>query len=170
MIHPITGSATTDAIATATVRLQRASYISLVDADNYFNERLENSIWFETIVEDKTRALLTAVRYIDRLNYSGSKSNSSQNYEFPRNGGVNVPLDIQYACCEIAYNLLDGRDPEFESEHVHVGTSNLSTVKVSKDTDNVPVYILHNIPSSLAWSYLRPYLLDTHTLCIQRTN
>ena len=170
MIHPITGTTVAEAVATATVRLQRASYISIEDADLYFNERLTNDVWFETIELDKTRSLLTAVRYIDRLNFNGSKSNPDQSYEFPRNGGTDVPLDIQYACCEIAYNLLDGRDPEFESEHVHVGTSNLSTVKVSKDTDNVPVYILHNIPSSLAWSYLRPYLVDTNTLQIIRTN
>lgn len=146
------------------------SYISVADADTYFGTRLFNSVWLDATTDEKTRALATAERYIDRLNFTGSKTTDSQSAEFPRNGGTDVPLDIQYATCEIAYNLLDGRDPEFESEHAHVSVSNLSTVRATKDTENVPVHILHNIPSGLAWSYLRPYLVDTQTLQIQRTN
>jgi hypothetical protein len=169
MIHPIISQATCTGSVAGTVYAIRAPYINLASAHVYFDSRLENEVWFDTSADKQLRALNTATRYIDRLNFSGSKTNALQFREFPRNGGTIVPDDIKFACCEVAYNLLDGRDPEFESEHVHVGMSSISTVKVNKEVENIPVHILHNIPSSLAWAYIRPYLSDTNTLQILRT-
>jgi len=167
---PITANSETIGSGSATIRVVRAPYILLPDADYYFSQRLNNESWFAESDSKRLRSLTTATGYIDRLNYHGTKTVTNQFLEFPRNGGTIIPEDIQIACCEIAYNLLDGRDPEFESEHTHLTQSNISSIRINKDVDNIPVHILYNIPSSLAWAYLRPYLVDTHTLQLQRNS
>lgn len=168
MEHVVTSNAGATINCVGHVNVVHAPYISVRDADAYFDMKLDNELWYTTNNDKQLRALNTATRYIECLNFSGDKSVATQRLEFPRNGGTVIPDDVKYACCEVAYNLLDERDPEFESEHVHIGMSNIGTVKTNKDTENVPVHILHNIPSSLAWAYLRPYLADTNTLQMQR--
>jgi len=170
MTYPITGAASATGTAYAYVRTIRAPYMLLTDADYYFDTRLENDLWFAQNDSKRLRSLQTATRYIDRLNYHGTKTSTIQFREFPRNGGTSTPDDIKFACCEIAYNLLDGRDPDFESEHAHVAMSGINPTRVTKEVENTPMHILHNIPSSLAWSYLRPYLVDINTLQLQRTS
>jgi len=167
---PILANSDATGIGSLTVRAVHAPYMLLPDADYYFNERLNNDAWFAESDSKRLRALMTATRYIDRLNYHGCKTVATQFLEFPRNGGTTTPEDVQFACCEIAYNLLDGRDPEFESEHIHLTQSNISSIKINKDVDNIPMHVLYNIPSSLAWAYLRPYLVDTQTLQLQRNS
>ncbi len=55
-----------------------------------------------------------------------------QPLEFPRGSDTAVPDDIRRACYEIAYNLLDGKDPEMELENTKslptdTGSSGLTT-------------------------------------------
>ena len=170
MTYAITGSASIIGSIVALIHAVRAPYILLVDADFYFSARFENDVWFAASDSKRLNALSAATRYIDRLNYHGTKTLATQFLEFPRNDGTIVPEDIKTACCEIAYNLLDGRDPEFESEHAHVAQSGIASVRMVKDTDNTPIHILYNIPSSIAWAYLRPHLADINTLQLQRIN
>jgi len=146
------------------------AYVDIATATIYFNDRVDDSVWVTATTDQRDRALKTATRLIDRLNFHGTKTVSTQENEFPRNGNTTVETTIQYACCEIAYSLLDGRDPEFESENINTIVSNIGSVKVGKDVENVPIHMIHNIPSAIAWSYLRPHLVNTSSINVQRIN
>jgi len=67
-----------------TIMVDENSYISLEDAEDYFEMRLNNSDWNETTDVDKKKALITATKRIDYLNFIGRKSSSNQPLEFPR--------------------------------------------------------------------------------------
>src|SRR4051812_25245649 len=119
------------------------TYVSLGEANDYFDWRLNSAAWNEASNDDKCKAIVTATRAIDRLNFAGLRTSDfarlgtsisvsgcttapaildpssdtpapGQPLEFPRNGSSTIPADIKYATCEIALALLDGVDPEQE--------------------------------------------------------
>ena len=127
--------------------------------ENYFEFRLHASAWEDAENDDKCRALVTATRLIDRLNFAGLRtadyirlqpinwlipqprtldpsSLPGQNFEFPRNGSVTIPQDIMDAACEIALALLDGVDPELEMQGL--GTVSQRFAAARHDLRHVP--------------------------------
>ena len=145
-------------------------YASLTEAFTYFSERYDNQLWLSSEDTIRTRALKTATRLIDRLNFLDDKTEAEQENEFPRGTDTDVPDDVKNACCEIAYALLDGRDPDFESEFNNASALSIGSVKLSKDIESVPLHVWYNIPSSIAWSYLTPYMVNPHELRIERVS
>jgi hypothetical protein len=143
-------------------------YVTITEGNNYFVEQLNNDAWYDANSSRQLRALNTSTRLINRLNFAGSKTDSEQENEFPRNDETDIPEAIKIACLEITYSLLDGRDPEFESEQAHHTNISLGSTRINKDVDNVPMHILHNIPSHTAWSYLKPYLVDPFEIQVVR--
>ena len=142
-----------------------ASYITNGDADTYFATRYPVDEWDAATEDDKTRTLATATRLIDQLNFAGSKTVSTQENEFPRNTSTTVPTAIKNACCEIAYSLLEGYEIEVGN---NVKVSKFGQVTVEYDVDSIPLHIAHNIPSSQAWNYIRPYLNNTQAIKLER--
>lgn len=147
-----------------------ASYITNGGADTYFTERFPNDEWSAATDGEKTATLATATRLIDQLNFAGAKTVSTQENEFPRNTRTNIPVAIQRACCEIAYALLDGHVVEYDAENINVIVSKFGNVTTEKEESEPLVHLVHNIPSSQAWNYLKPYLLNTQTLKIERAS
>jgi len=145
-----------------------AAYASIVDADTYFTTRLPSEEWDVASVGDKTKALATATRLIDQLNFKGVKADPGQENAFPRDEGTVVPQPIIDACFEVAYALLEGRNPEYDFENINVIGSGIGASRLTKDIDNVPLNVIHNIPSTIAWNYLRPYLNNSLTLRLER--
>ena len=145
-----------------------SSYVTVIEADTYFVEKYPSDEWDIANATTKQATLSTATRLINQLNFFGTKSTQTQVNEFPRNGQTDLPNAVKYACFEIAYALLDGQDVEYNSENVNVLTSKFGSVTTTKQKDSVPLHMLHNIPSSQAWNYLRPYLVNTETLKIGR--
>lgn len=143
-------------------------YIEAVDADDYFGERLNSALWFDTTEEDKTAALKTATRYIDRLTFVGAQTDATQEHQFPRGGDTDVPLDIQYACCEIAFELLDGVEIAKEIENLDMVSQGYGNAKSTYDRTTKPAHILAGIPSIVAWHYLLPYLPDLRIVQVTR--
>ncbi|MFA5345378.1 MAG: hypothetical protein WC315_03810 [Candidatus Omnitrophota bacterium] len=169
-------------------------YGSLVKANAYFLTRLHSEPWENSSASDQTKALYTATRIIDRLNYKGYKhavylileaaesyddvtqaarrtAEASQELEFPRDSDTVVPTDVETACFEIALALLDGVDPDIELENLGVTNQSYSGVKTAYNRDQQPIeHLLHGIPSAMAWRILKPFLRDGRAVTTARVN
>lgn len=167
-----------------------AQYATLQEAEEYFSTRLHSRLWETSAPADRTAALVTATRQIDRLNFTGLKNaawaarqancdatdleiitaGAAQELEFPRGRDTAVPNDIKIACMEIAYNLLDGRDPQEELEALTVTSQGFSSVRNNNNRDFLQEHLQAGIVSTLAWAYLRPYLREEKSIKVSRVS
>jgi hypothetical protein len=161
------------------------AYGTLSEANNYFDNRLRSTPWKRATSNDKRSALHEATQMIDRLNFAGNKTDPNQVHQFPRapipsptqivvnESGIPVtlaslddppdtviPIDITYACFEIAMKLIQGYDPDREADLLATVSHSYSGVRTAFDRDFVPDYMRAGIPSFRAWSYLKPFLRD----------
>ncbi len=169
-------------------------YGSIIKANAYFLTRLHSEAWENESASNQTKALYTATRIIDRLNYKGYKhtvylileaaadyddveqadrrvAEAAQELEFPRDADTTTPDDIELACFEIALALLDGVDPDTELENLGVTNQSYSGVKTAYNRDQQPIeHLLHGIPSAMAWRILKPFLRDGRAVITTRVN
>lgn len=166
-------------------------YGTLTEADEYFDHRLFAGPWKDSDSTRREVALYSARLLIDTLNFKGKKAsvhsllsqqphatpeqireaNASQEMEFPRGDDTEVPTAIRIACYELAFSLLDGRDPEMELENLGITSRAISSVRTTYHRDQVPIeHLINGIPNALAWRYLRPFLLDADQIKIQRVS
>jgi len=143
-------------------------YADINYADDYFDSRLHSEMWANQPVEDRNRALNDATRRIDRLRFAGCKTAADQEHEFPRGSDTVVPDDILVACCEIAYALLDGQNPEVDINDLAVSSQGFHGVRNAYEREFQLAHVASGIPSAFAWSYLRPYLRDVSEVKISR--
>lgn len=147
------------------------SYITRADANTYFStQKLFADAWDSASDADKDKALLMATNLMETIDYSGEKTVEDQTYQFPRGGDTTIPLDIQYACAENAYSLLDGVDVEYEYENLRRVSQGFANVRSSHDTGMLPEHKIAGIPSYIAWRLMTPYLRDKRALSIMRTS
>lgn len=147
-----------------------ADYASSAEADTYFATRLNASPWDDASSGNKAKAVTHATAIIDRLNFLGEKTVSTQANQFPRNDDTTIPQDIQDACCEIAKALLDGVDPEIEIENLSMTQMQYGPAKTSYDRSRLPEHIAHGVPSGVAWRLLKPYLRDASAVTLMRVD
>ena len=141
-------------------------YGTVTDGDTFFLTRLDHDVWDEASDDNKVRALNDASRAIDRLNFIGDKYDEDQELEFPRGDDTTVPTNIEHAAHLIAYDLLDGRDPQAEFEGLQQNASSWAPARSSYDRSAVPEHIAHKIPNSYAWDLLKPYLRDGRNITV----
>lgn len=144
------------------------SYVTNAEADDYFEFRYNSPLWDTLDETTKTKLLVTSSRYLTKLNWAGDKADATQALEFPRGTDTTIPVEIKNGVCEIAYALLDGRDVEYEQELLSHTRLSASVFGVSLDAKTVDVARIHGIPSSLAWSYFRPFLRDGSVVTLVR--
>lgn len=144
------------------------NYGSVNDADTYFlTQRVYSPAWEQATPEQKQAALNHATRIIDTLNYEGTKNST---LEFPRGADTEVPTEVIYACYEIAYNLVDGRDPDFEIENLGQDAASIGGGgRVTKNAKMTPLHIVHGVPSETAWRLLSPFLRSGQEITISRS-
>ena len=91
------------------------SYVSLAEANTYFETRIKSEIWTTSNNDDKSKALITATKKIDYEDFYGSRETSTQLLKFPRIrldpiDGVDInsiiPLQIKEATYELAIYML----------------------------------------------------------------
>ena len=145
-------------------------YSSIPEADSYFTERLNTSVWDNSDDTDKFKALAMATRAIDRLNYAGAKTDSDQELEFPRGEDVDVPEEIKIAAYECALAFLDGVDPNMEIEHLAISSQGMAEARTTYDRAFALEHFRMGIPSATAWTFLKPYLRDPNYFTISRAN
>ena len=87
-----------------------AAYVTVSEADDYFETHLAHSFWDSLSADEKLRALTTATRRIDAQWLVGERYDEGQDLAFPRTmDGDEVPERVKDACCEEALFLLEGR-------------------------------------------------------------
>lgn len=145
-------------------------YQTIYDADTYFETRFNSSIWSPLSDTDKTALLTTATRMIDTLNYEGNKHLAGQELEFPRGTDTLVPQVIKDACCEIAYALANGFDPEYEMRNLSSTRFTFDNIRNESDPKSIHEARAHGIPSVVAWDLLRPFLRDASTITLVRVD
>ena len=141
------------------------SYATVVEADAYFENRLDSSAWVDATADEKARSLVTATTLLDTLQWTGVLADATQSLSFPRVGtyfdkrqgqwvalsSVDVPAGVVMATFELAYHLLSNDDVQSSSdrvESVSVGSINLSRIT------KAPV-----IPSSVL-RFINPLLVN----------
>lgn len=158
-------------------------------AEEYFNNRLHSCSWFNAKPLDRRKALVGAGRIIDTLNYNGCKNvvhvarvanpdltdaeantlSLTQDHESPRGADTVVPDDIVIAAYEIAFSLLDGKDPEMELEALGISSQGLESVRTTYARTQVPIeHIINGVPNAYAWRLIRPYLFDGDSFIFER--
>ena len=170
-------------------------YGTTEDANTYFSNRLHEEVWSNASADDRRKALIWATVIIDALNFKGQKSavydimydsdgylldvtdeelrdaDWSQDWEFPRDSDVEVPEEIEIACWEIAYNLLDGVDPDLELENLAVVSLGIASVRTTYNRNHTQIeHLMNGVPSAAAWRYLRPYLRDNASIKFSRVD
>ncbi len=148
------------------------SYVTLADANAYFETVPDSSTWTNKTDDQKNRALISATRWIDSLNYYGDRCDEDQALKWPRNNydvdGVElecslIPNDIKYATYELARALANDTGAITDS----TGTTGLydevqlgdMRVKYSKTSQAVGT--INNVFDVYPWlqSYLGAYCL-----------
>ena len=157
----------------ATVKDANAnSYVTLTEANTYFETVPDSSTWTDKTDDQKNRALISATRWIDSFVFYGDRCDDGQALKFPRNNyqvdGVElacstIPLNIKYAQYELARALANdtgaitgttGTDGNFSEV-------NLGDIEVKYNTDSQGTGSINNILDVYPWlqSYLGAYML-----------
>jgi len=168
-----------------------STYASVVEAQAYFDERLNENAWTDASPQDKGKSLVAATRIIDRLNFKGCKTtvydlvtanaeatqeeinaaSAAQELQFPRDTDTDIPIEIKYACYEIAYALLDGIDPDLELENLAIISHGYAAVRTTYSrSHNPPEHLNAGVPSATAWRFLRPFLREPGGIILSRVN
>ncbi len=161
--------------ATIDATLQSAtanSYVTLAEADAYFETVPSSTQWDNKQDDNKKRALISATRWIDTLNFYGDRCDSSQALSWPRNNYhvdrveltcSAIPADIKYAAFELARALANDTDSITGNtgdkglyEEVELGD-----LKVKYNTDSQATGTVNNVFDVYPWlqSYLGAYCL-----------
>ena len=161
--------------ATITATLSSAtanSYVTLAEANTYFETVPDSSTWTNKTDDQKNRALIAATRWIDSLVFYGDRCDNGQALKFPRNNYAvddvelactAIPNNIKYAQYELSRALandteamtgVSGKDGNFEE--VALGDLRVKYNTASQGTGSV-----NNIMDVYPWlqSYLGAYML-----------
>lgn len=146
------------------------NYVTIEEAQTYFNGRLNTEAWDDASTQNQTKALTMATKAIDKLNFAGYKASATQELQFPRGTDLVIPEDIKEATCELALRLLDGIDVDREIENTRILENGASSINTTYNGNIVQEHVLAGIPSPTAWKLLIPYLRDAQSLSIDRVN
>ena len=148
------------------------SYVTLAETNSYFETVPNSSTWDDKTDDAKNRAIISATRWIDGLNFYGDRCSTSQSLSWPRNNyhidrvelvcDV-IPAEIKYATSELARALANDTD----AITGNTGTTGLyeqvelGELKVKYNTDSQAVGAVNNIFDVYPWlqSYLGAFTL-----------
>ena len=161
------------ATITATLKGETSnSYVTLAEANTYFETAPEESTWDDKSDDQKNRALISACRWIDTLNFLGDRCDNDQALKWPRNNYhvdnvelvcTAIPKGIKYAQYELARALANDTDAmtgntgtEGVAKEVELGELKVKYNEASLATGNV-----NNVFDVYPWlqSYLGAYCL-----------
>lgn len=105
------------------------SYISLEDADDYFENKFQNELWVNLTDEEKQQLLVTSTNRLDAETYTGYKTVSTQSLQWPRYGIFDrdgypyghdeIPNNLKKALCEYCHFILSADDRLFNETELH---------------------------------------------------
>ena len=124
-----------------TLTLFENTFVTLDEANNYFNNRPNSDLWTNLSSSEKEQALQFATLKINCLPFVGSKLSANQSLEFPRNFSPQLPNEIKYAVCEEALvtvqNSVHSQNKMLGISSMTIGSSSVSYT--NSDSVNVIV-------------------------------
>ena len=89
----------------ATIKGENAnSYVTLTEANSYFETVPDSSTWTNKTDDQKNRSLIAATRWIETLVFYGKRCDNGQALKFPRN---NYVVDgVELTCSVIPLSLI----------------------------------------------------------------
>ena len=157
----------------ATIKGENAnSYVTLAEANSYFETVPDSTQWDNKTDNKKNRALIAATRWIDSFVYYGNRCDDGQALKFPRNNyqvdGVElacskIPNNIKYAQYELARALANDTDAitGTTGKEGNISEAKLGDLAVKFSTSSQGVGSVNNILDVYPWlqSYLGAYML-----------
>jgi len=148
------------------------SYVTLADADAYFETTPDSATWINKTNDQKNRALISATRWIDALSFYGDRCSTTQALKWPREDytvdGIDlactlIPVGIEIATYELARALANDTDAITGS----TGTTGiydqveLGDLKVKYNKTSQTSGVINNVFDVYPWlqTYLGPYCM-----------
>jgi len=148
------------------------SYVTLAEANTYFETVPDSSTWTNKTDDQKNRSLISATRWIDSFVFFGDRCDEDQALKFPRTNyqvdGVElscslIPNNIKYAQYELARALANdtgvitgttGKDGNFSEVK-------LGDIQVKYNLSSQGTGSINNIFDVYPWlqSYIGAYML-----------
>lgn len=157
------------------------SYISVATGDDLANLYLGTLSWSSASSDSKARALIMATRYLDELQWIGSRATKTQALDWPRSGAVcrdytfgssEIPQPVKQACFDLAEALI--KDPTLltaagaGSKELIPGIPNASLKSASVDVISVQ-FRDGAVPASRNALNVAPHLRQTlGCLCLSK--
>ena len=157
----------------ATIKGENAnSYVTLTEANSYFETVPDSTTWDNKTVDQKNRSLIAATRWIDSFVYYGDRCDDGQALKFPRNNyqvdGVElactkIPNNIKYAQYELARALANDTDAitGTSGKEGNIEEAKLGDLEVKFNIASQGTGSINNILDVYPWlqSYLGAYML-----------
>ena len=157
----------------ATLKSETAnSYVTLSEANDYFDTSPDSSTWTNKTDDQKKRSLISAARWIDTFVFYGDRCDDGQALKFPRNNyqvdGVElacskIPNNIKYAQYELARALANDTDAitGTTGKEGNISEAKLGDLEVKFNTTSQNTGSVNNIMDVYPWlqSYLGAYML-----------
>ena len=157
------------------------SYISVATGDDLANLYLGTLQWSSASSDAKGRALIMATRYLDQLEWIGSRATTTQALAWPRTGAAcgewsftssEIPQPIKQACFDLAEALLGDatllRSAGAGSAELIPGIPNASLKSASVDVISVQ-FRDGAVPAAQNALNVAPHLRQTlGCLCLSR--
>ena len=148
------------------------SYVTLAEADAYFETVPDATTWDNKLDDARNRALIAATRWIDSFVYFGDRCDDGQALKFPRNNyqvdGVElacskIPNNIKYAQYELSRALANDTDAMTGNvgTNGNISEAKLGDLAVKYNTASQGTGSVNNILDVYPWlqSYLGAYML-----------
>ena len=148
------------------------SYVTLTEANSYFETVPDSTTWDNKTVDQKNRSLIAATRWIDSFVYYGDRCDDGQALKFPRNNyqvdGVElscdlIPQNIKYAQFELARALANDTDAitGTTGNQGNIAEAKLGDLEVKYNVASQGTGSINNILDVYPWlqSYLGSYML-----------
>lgn len=145
------------------------SYVTLAEANTYFETVPDSSTWTSKTDDQKNRALISATRWLDGLSYYGDRCTTTQALKWPRDtytvDGVDlacslIPSPIKSATFELARSLANDTSAITNSTGTGVYEQvELGDLKVKYNPKSQSVGTINNVFDVYPWlqAYLGPY-------------
>ena len=148
------------------------SYVTLTEANDYFDTSPDSSTWTNKTDDQKKRALISAARWIDTLVFYGDRCDDGQALRFPRNNyqvdGVElacskIPNGIKYAQYELSRALANDTDAMTGNvgTNGNIAEAKLGDLAVKYNVASQGTGSVNNILDVYPWlqSYLGAYMI-----------
>ena len=148
------------------------SYVTLAEADAYFETVPDATTWDNKLDDARNRALIAATRWIDSFVYFGDRCDHGQALKFPRNNYqvddvelacTAIPNNIKYAQYELARALANDTDAMTGNvgTNGNIAEAKLGDLEVKYNTASQGTGPVNNIMDVYPWlqSYLGAYMI-----------